>query len=145
MCDVRTRLRHEHATDRPRWGLLYALMAVPLAALVAAEIVGPPGAVRTVLGCALAAGVFGAMGVWVRLNCAALELQERCACTGATVTVRVVPSRPPAPARRPSLRPPVRRAITRSGTSSLLLVSRPRSSEPDLRYQPDLHGDPGRG
>ena len=82
------------SAPRPRWRVLYLRLLVMGAAgvLLAVSSVGP--ALRTALGCALAAGAAGAALGWVRSNAAALDQAEWCECAGATVTARVVLSRP---------------------------------------------------
>lgn len=99
MCDVTDRSRLRRATPRPRWGLLYGLVALMLGVLAAAESLASPGVLQTSVGGALALAGFAAVGVWVRSNRGALEQQSWCACAGATVTVRVIPSRRPEPER----------------------------------------------
>ena len=73
MCDITTASRRARTPQRPRWGLLYGLVTLMLAALAAVEFVTSPGAAQTVLQCGLALGGFGAMGLWARLNRRAIE------------------------------------------------------------------------
>src|SRR5438128_3033218 len=73
MCEATTRSRRARMTPRPRWGLLYGIAAVVLAALAAVEIWAFPGAEQTVLRCGLALGGFAAMALWARQNCVALD------------------------------------------------------------------------
>ena len=91
------------ATGRPRWGLLYVLVAPQLAALAIVELSGPPNVARATLRYALALGVFAAMAAWIRSNRAAIELQDWCDCASRTMTVRVIEHRPPAPPAPPRL------------------------------------------
>lgn len=91
MCDGRAGSGWR-ATPRPRWGLLYGLMALALAALAAVEVAASSGVSRTVLEAGLAAGLFTTMALWARLNRAALDLQASCDCAAAKMTVRVITS-----------------------------------------------------
>ena len=97
MCDITTASRRARTPQRPRWGLLYGLVTLMLAALAAVEFVTSPGAARTVLQCGLTLGGFGAMGLWARLNRRAIDQQDWCECAGEKVTVRVISSRRPEP------------------------------------------------
>jgi hypothetical protein len=87
--------------SRPRWGLLYAATLPQLAALVAIEVTGSPNVVRVALRCMLTVSVFAGMAIWVHRSQAAIDLQQSCACAPATLRVRVIPSRAPAPATAP--------------------------------------------
>src|SRR5712691_5493267 len=97
MCDMTTASRRARTPHRPRWGVLYGLVTLMLAALAAVEFVTSPGAAQTALQCGLALGGFGAMGLWARLNRRAIDQQEWCECAGEKVTMRVIPSRRPEP------------------------------------------------
>ena|SRR2546425_9626928 len=99
MCDVTVQSGLAQRTSRPRWGLLYGLMALMIAALAAAEVVVTPGRAQTVLQCALALGGFSAMALWARLNRRALDQEDWCECAASKVSVRVIGSRRRAPAR----------------------------------------------
>ncbi|PYN83827.1 MAG: hypothetical protein DMD96_00700 [Candidatus Rokuibacteriota bacterium] len=87
------------AAPRPRWGRLYALAALMLAALAMAEMLVSPGPELTALRCGLVLGGFGAMVRWTRRNRAALDRLDWCDCAGERVTMRVIPSRSGRPAR----------------------------------------------
>jgi hypothetical protein len=63
-----------------------------LTALVIAATLLAPGAELTGLQCGIVVAGFGAMVGWTRRNRAALDRLDWCACAGARVTVRVVPS-----------------------------------------------------
>ncbi|MGH2670018.1 MAG: hypothetical protein ACRDH5_13055 [bacterium] len=82
---------------RPRWGVLYGMGAVTLAALTAIEVRGVPGVLQTLLRCTLALATFAAMALWVRFNRAALDLQNWCECAASKITVRVIQARRPVP------------------------------------------------
>ena len=99
MCDVTGRSRLAQRTSRPRWGLLYATTALMLAALAAVEFVASPGTSQTLLRSGLVLGGFGAMALWARLNRRALDQLGWCECAAATITVRVIASRPAQPSR----------------------------------------------
>jgi hypothetical protein len=93
MCDVTAGSGHARTTPRPRWGLLFGLATLMLAALAAVEFVVSAGPTQTVLRCGLALGGFAAMALWARRNRVAIDAQGWCDCAGATVSVRVIPSR----------------------------------------------------
>ncbi|OLC12969.1 MAG: hypothetical protein AUH29_14635 [Candidatus Rokubacteria bacterium 13_1_40CM_69_27] len=80
---------------RPRWGRLYAILPLTVAAFALIE----PSGLAPALGTALRGGMvglaFGAMAWWVRANRAALDQLDWCACASSTITVRVIASRPP--------------------------------------------------
>ena len=95
---------------RPRWGLLYSALLLTLAAAAAVELIPVRDGARTALRCGLAVAGFIAMALWVRRNRAALDLEDWCACAGATMVVRVIPSRPPEPEGAMATRASVRRA-----------------------------------
>lgn len=97
MCNVTVRAAGARRTSRPRWRLLYGCTFVMLGSLVVVEVVTAPSALRTALRCSVALGGFFAMGLWVRLNRAALDQHAWCACAAETITVRVIPSRRRAP------------------------------------------------
>jgi hypothetical protein len=93
MCDTVTGVRA--ATSHPRWLGLYAVTLPQLATLAAVEVAGPPSAVRALVRCVLALGIFVGMGWWVWTSRAALDLEQWCECASRTVTVRVIESRRP--------------------------------------------------
>jgi len=70
-----------------------------LAGLSAVEFAASPGTAQTVLRCGLALGGFGAMALWARLNRMALDQQNWCDCAAERMTVRVIVSHRPEPAR----------------------------------------------
>jgi hypothetical protein len=89
--------------ERPRWGWLYAVALAPLGALAVVETAAPPSPLRTLLRWTLALGAVVGIALWRRANRAALDLQDWCACARATMTARVVPSRPVTVAAEPTL------------------------------------------
>ena len=93
MCGVSERSGRSRAFPRPKWRGLYAVAGLMLAALATAEILVTPGAELTALQCAIVVAGFGAMVGWTRLNRAALDRMDWCACAGARVTMRVIASR----------------------------------------------------
>ena len=95
---------------RPRWGQLYGALLLTMAAAVAGELIPVRDGTRTALRCGLAVAGFIAMALWVRRHRAALDLEDWCACAGATMVVRVIPSRPPTPERTMATRGSVRKA-----------------------------------
>jgi len=110
MCDTTHRGVQGSAVARPRWGLLYGTALPQLAALGAVEVVQSPHAVRIVLRCLLALGVFATMSVWLRANRSAFDLQNWCECAPERMTIRVIESRRPQPAASPLDRPALRPA-----------------------------------
>jgi hypothetical protein len=99
MCDVTTRSRRARTIPRPRWGLLYGIATLMLAALAAVEFVASLGAAQTVLRCGLVLGGLGAIALWARLNRMALDQQNWCDCAAERITVRVILSRRAVPER----------------------------------------------
>jgi len=79
----------------PRWLLLYAATAPQLAALAAVEASAPSPPVRVLLRWALTLATFVGMGLWVRANRAAFDLQDWCDCAPQKMTIRVIESRRP--------------------------------------------------
>jgi len=79
---------------RPRWGLLYAIAMFGLAALAITDTVAPTVA-RSALDGGLAGAAVLAIGLWVRGNRTALDLQDWCECAKDKMTIRVIPSRRP--------------------------------------------------
>ena len=78
---------HARSGPRPAWMALYAVAAVALAAAVTSELLLPAGPGRTMGELAGALGTFGALGLWVRGNRAALVAQAR--CCSMPITIRV--------------------------------------------------------
>ena len=99
MCDMTARTGRPGTTPRPRWGRLYGLAGLTLAALATVEVFPSSGPPLTALRCGLALGGLVAMAVWARSNRVALEQQDWCDCAAETITVRVIPSRRPEPER----------------------------------------------
>jgi hypothetical protein len=99
MCGMSERSGRSRALPRPRWGRLYALAGLLLAALAAVETLVAPGAELTALQCGLVLAGFGAIVGWTRRNRAALDHLDWCDCASARVTVRVIPSHRPERAR----------------------------------------------
>ena len=87
MCDVTPRSGRSRAIPRPRWGLLYGLVTLMLAALAGVSA-------QTALQCGLALSGFGAMALWVRLNRTALDQQDWCECAAEKISVRVIALHP---------------------------------------------------
>jgi hypothetical protein len=94
MCDTRT--REGRAVRQPRWGALYGVAVVYLATLAGVEAVHGTGGTRTALRVVLCLGAFAAITLWLRLNRVAFDLEDWCGCAAATLTIRVIESRPPA-------------------------------------------------
>src|SRR5207247_5762439 len=92
MCSEPDRSGRARTLARPRWGGLYVLAGLMLAALATAELVVTPGAELTALHCGLVLAGLGAMVGWTRRNRAALDHLDWCDCARARVTVRVIPS-----------------------------------------------------
>jgi hypothetical protein len=101
MCQTTSR-----AIGRPRWGWLYGATLLPLAALAVVEMTIPPNLLRTVLRYTLALTALAGMALWLRLQRAALDLQDWCECAASTITVRVIQSHRPAPRPAPLAPPP---------------------------------------
>ena len=99
MCDTRVRPARARKTPQPRWTLLYGLAFSTLGAVAAVGVIPLPGAWQAALRSGLGIGGFAAMAMWVRLNRAALDLQDWCECAGSKITVRVIPSDRPEPER----------------------------------------------
>src|SRR5216117_153524 len=89
MCDLTSRNERARTPMRPRWGRLYTLAILLLAALGAVEVAAFPEPIETVAQCGLVLGGVAAMTRWARRNRAALDQQDWCACAGAQVTARV--------------------------------------------------------
>jgi len=98
MCDVTARSGRLGTTPRPRWGQLYGLAGLSLAALATVEVLPSPGPL-TALRCGFALAGLLAMAAWARSNRVALDQQNWCECAADTITVRVIPSRRPEPER----------------------------------------------
>lgn len=98
MCDTRPTRARGSAWPGPRWGVLYALTIPQLTVLAAVEATQASHPLRAALRCAVALGVFIAMGAWVHVNRAAFDLWDWCDCAGERMTVRVIHSRSPRPA-----------------------------------------------
>ena len=94
MCEPTDVSRTSTATPRPRWGALYGVVFLGLAALTVGDVAVPPIA-RPALDGVLAAAALVGIFLWVRGNRTALDQQDWCACAADTLTVRVVPSRRP--------------------------------------------------
>ena len=92
MCEVTERSGSPRVLARPRWGGLYALAGLMLAALATAQALVPQGAELTALQCGLVLAGFATMVGWTRRNRAALDRLDWCECASARVTVRVIPS-----------------------------------------------------
>jgi hypothetical protein len=98
--------RASRAMERPRWRWLYAVALTPLGALAVVETAAPPSLLRTLLRWTLALGAMVGIALWHQANRAALDLQDWCACAGATTIARVVPSRPATIVPEPTLDEP---------------------------------------
>lgn len=90
MCDAAGRLT---IARRPRWGWLYAILPLAVAAFGAAEIVAISAPIIRPLPYGIAAiVVWGTIAWWTRANRAALEQFHWCTCASTSVTVRVITS-----------------------------------------------------
>lgn len=98
MCDTSPTRAHGSPWPRPRWGVLYALTIPQLTALAAVEVTQASHPLRAAVRCAVAIGVFIAMGAWMHVSRAAFDLQNWCDCAGERMTVRVIESQHPLPA-----------------------------------------------
>ena len=96
MCEPTYVSRSTTAIPRPRWGALYGVVFLGLAALTAGDVAAPP-VVGPALDGALAAAALVGIFLWVRGNRTALDQQDWCACAANTLMVRVIPSRRPRP------------------------------------------------
>src|SRR4029450_9357389 len=92
MCGMSERSGRSRALPHPRWGRLYALAGLMLAALAAVETLVSPGAELTALQGGVVVAGFGAIVGWTRRNRAALDHLDWCDCASARVTVREIPS-----------------------------------------------------
>ena len=92
MCGVSERSGRSVTLPGPRWGGLYALAGLMLAALAVVEMIVAPGAELTTLRSGLVLAGFGAMVGWTRRNRTALDHIDWCECAGERVTMRVIPS-----------------------------------------------------
>ena len=92
MCGVSERSGRSRTLPGPRWGGLYALAGLMLAALAVVEMLVAPGAELTALRCGFVLAGFGAMVGWTRRNRTALDHIDWCECAGERVTMRVIPS-----------------------------------------------------
>lgn len=95
MCGTSYVSKHSAApVARPRWGLLYGVVFVGLAALTLVDV-DAAAPVRTVLDGVMAGAVFFGIACWIRANRVALDQQNWCECAGDTLIVRVITSRRP--------------------------------------------------
>jgi hypothetical protein len=101
MCQPGVSGMRPSAIGRPRWGLLYGLVAAPLTALALVELSGLANPARAALRSALALGTFIALAAWVRASRARIDLQDWCECAGRSMTIRVVSSGRAVPAPPP--------------------------------------------
>jgi hypothetical protein len=92
MCGVNDLVEGSPPPPRVRWGGLYVVAGLMLAALLMVQALLVAGAERTTLQCGLVLGGFGAMALWTRRNRTALDHIDWCACASSRVTVRVIPS-----------------------------------------------------
>lgn len=97
MCNHRTSV----GRPCPRWGRLYAIVAVAATAVGVAHVALAPSAFRsaTLLAIVISMGV--AMRRWVTTNRVELDLAQWCDCARETVTVRVVAGPAPLSSPRP--------------------------------------------
>jgi len=94
MCDVR---RPVAARDRPRWSRLYTILLLTGVALALVELAAQALPLQAALRCGLVGVTFGAMAWWVRVNRAALDQLQSCACASRRLTIRIIASRPGPP------------------------------------------------
>ena len=83
---------HGAPRPRPRWGLLYGVVLVGLAALALVDVDAAVPA-RWLLDGGVAGAIFVGIAFWLRGHRAALDQQDWCECAGDTLTVRMIPSR----------------------------------------------------
>jgi hypothetical protein len=86
----------------PRWMLLYGATMPQLAVLAVVEASAPAAPLRIVLRWVLALATFAGMGLWVRANRAAFDLQNWCDCAPQKMTIRVIESHRPLPIPAPA-------------------------------------------
>src|SRR2546422_10646869 len=99
MCGMTERSGWSRTTPRPRWGRLYALGGLMLAALAVVEGLVSPGPELTALRCGLVLGGFRAIVQWTRRHPAALDHPDWCDCARERLAMRGIPSRRGEPAR----------------------------------------------
>ena len=97
MCDRRERAS---SRPRPRWSCIVAILPLSITILTLIEVTVASSPLRTATEAVTVVATFGALGIWVRVNRAALCQLERCACASQRLTLRVIRSRPGGPARR---------------------------------------------
>ena len=61
---------------KPAWWLLYALLPIGAALLVAADVASPSAGWRTFTECLVSLAILGAIALWLRANRAALALRD---------------------------------------------------------------------
>src|SRR3989442_13661698 len=101
MCGMTERSGWSRTTPRPRWGRLYALGGLMLAALAVVEMLVSPGPELTALRCGLVLGGFGAVGPGAPRNPPALDPLGFCDCPSGRPANPGDPSPRGEPARAP--------------------------------------------
>src|SRR2546428_12627091 len=99
MCVMTERSGWLRTTPRPRWGRLYALGGLMLAALAVVEVLVSPRPELTALRCGLVLGGFGAVGQGARRHPAAPRHPGWGGCAHQRPTTPGDPSRPGEAAR----------------------------------------------
>ena len=84
---------------KPAWWVLYAMLPVGAALLVAVDVVSPSAGWRIFMECLVTLAILGAIAIWLRVNRAALALRESPPQTEQTVRAWVAYC-PPATTRR---------------------------------------------
>src|SRR2546426_10831051 len=101
MCGMTERSGWSRTTPRPRWGRLYALGGLMLAALAVVEVLVSAGPGLTALRCGLVLGGVGAVGSGGRPHPAAPHTPDRGGLGRRRGAPRGVPSPPRGAARCP--------------------------------------------
>jgi hypothetical protein len=85
------------ASVRPRWGVLYLTLAGATTAALATDLAGLARPWPATAHAAFAALAVATLWLWIRHEAVRLDQTDWCACAPATVTMRVIPSRPGPP------------------------------------------------
>jgi hypothetical protein len=102
MCDAASSSEPDGTIPRPRWGALYGMVVLGIAALTSIDV-AVPVIERSALEMTVVGGAFVAMALWLRSNRAALDQQDWCACAGGKTTMRVIASRRPQTTAPPAM------------------------------------------
>ena len=90
----------EMKNPKPKWWLLYAVVPIGLALLVAADLASPSDGWRQVAEGVASLVILGATALWVRMNRVALALLDKAPGSGESLRAWVAYSPPAAPRRR---------------------------------------------